>query len=124
MAYPGHKLALGIAASVLVLWLAAMSIALRAARLEPEASGTMIVVFEPGTSSNDGLAKLIAADALPMRKTWVSFVWVAHGDRAGLSKRLMQQGALGTYRNLPLSPALSGCFAYSDIKMQELFSFR
>ena len=123
MHYPGHKLAFILASAVLVAWLAAMTISLRAARLDPQATGTMLVIFEPGIDNNEALARLVDAGALPMRKTWASFIWVAHGDEPGLSGKLVKAGALATYRNLPISPALSGCFAYADAKMQQLFSF-
>ena len=60
----GHKLALWLAVGVLAVSLAAMATAMRAAALPPEASGKMLVVFQPGTHEDDILRHLIKAGAI------------------------------------------------------------
>jgi hypothetical protein len=124
MRWPGHRLALGLALAVLVLWLAGMAITVRRAALPPDATGPMLVVFEPGTSEDRMFAEIIAAGARPVRSTWLGFVWVVAGDAPGLAGRLAEQGALGAYAELPFSPTLAGCFAYADSKAVEMFSLR
>jgi hypothetical protein len=120
----GHKLALWLAAGVITVSLLAMAVAMRAAALPPEASGKMLVVFEPGTSQGDILVRLVAAGGSPIRQTWLPFVWVVAGDRPGFAGTMMAHGALGTYGELPFSPQIAGCFAYVDAKAMELFSLR
>ena len=101
-----------------------MAIAIRAAALPASASGPMLVVFDPGTPEGQMFAKIIAAEAKPVRGTWLGFVWVVAGDEPGLAGRLTANGAIGTYRELPFSPSLAGCFAYADSKVAEIFSLR
>jgi hypothetical protein len=122
MHWPGHKLALTLASLVLLVWVAAMATSLRIAALPAQATGTMLVVFTPGTEREEAFSQLIAAGANPLRRTWLGFVWVVNGTEPGLAGRLVQQGALGAYEDLPVSPELSGCFAYADAKMAEIFS--
>ena len=55
--------------TVIVAWLAVMAILMRQASLLPEASGTMLAVFEPGTNPDDIFAKLTIAGARPIRET-------------------------------------------------------
>lgn len=124
MGWPGHRLALLIAAGVLAAWLAGMAVAMRAAALPPEASGTMLVVFPPDMNEGEALNRLVSAGALPIRKTWLGFVWVASAPEAGLAGRLVAGGAIAAYRELPVSPEIAGCFAAADAKMQEFFALR
>ena len=122
MHWPGHRLAIGLALGViLVLWLAGMAIAVRAARLPLDATGPMIVVFEPGTAKEDMLARIVTAGARPIRETWLGFVWVVSGEEPEASARLLSQGAIGTYRELPITASLAGCFAFADAKVAEHF---
>lgn len=120
----GHRLALWLAAAVLAVSLLAMMAAMRAAALPPEASGTVLVVFRPGTDEDRMFASLVSAGGAPVRRTWLPFVWVAAGDEPGFVGRLAGQGALGAYAELPFSPQIAGCFAYADAKAMELFSLR
>lgn len=124
MGWPGHRFALALLAGVLAIWIAGMAITMRAAALGPQASGTMLVVFPPGTKADDAFTRLVEAGAQPLRRTWLGFVWVATADAPGLAGRVMELGAIGAYRDLPVSPDLAGCFAYTDAKMAELFSLR
>jgi len=124
MRWPGHRLAVGLALGVLVLWLAGMALAVRAARLPPDATGPMLVVFEPGIAKEDMLARIVTAGARPIRETWLGFVWVVQGEQPETSARLMSQGAIGTYRELPITASLAGCFAFADAKVADIFAIR
>jgi hypothetical protein len=120
----GHKLALWLAAGVLAVSLAAMATAMRAAALPPEASGKMLVVFQPGTPETEIFGSLIRAGGAPVRQTWLPFVWVVAGETPGFAGNITAHGAIGTYGELPFSPQLAGCFAYVDAKAMELFTMR
>ncbi len=117
----GHRLAVALFISVIVVWLAVMAIVMRAAALEPEASGTMLAVFDPGTPQDHIFASLTRAEARPVRPTAFGFIWIVNGDGPGLAGRLKQQGAIGAYRELPISPTIAGCFALADAKAADMF---
>lgn len=111
-----HSLALTLFATVIVAWLAIMVAVMRDAALPPEASGTMLAVFEPGITNDAAFASLTRAGARPVRQTAFAFIWVVAGDEPGLAGRLMAEGA-SAYRDLPLSPTLAGCVAVADKKI-------
>lgn len=117
MSRGGHGLALGLFAAVIVTWLTAMAVLMRLSALPPDASGTMLAVFEPGTSGDEVFASLTRADARVVRQSGLSFIWVVTSEEPGLAGRLTQQGALGVYRDLPISPVITGCFAFADAKV-------
>ena len=119
MRWPGHRLAISLFVSVIVVWIAVMSVLMRQASLPHEASGPMLAVFEPGTPPDDIFAKLTFAGARPVRQTAFPFIWVVAGDEPGLAGRLAGQGAIGVYRELPLNPSIAGCFALADAKIAE-----
>jgi hypothetical protein len=121
MSFPGHRFALSLFGSVIVVWLIAMATIMRAGSLPPEASGTMLVVFNPSTPQDEIFASLIKAGAKPIRETSFGFIWVATGNEVGLAGRLRENGAIGNYRNLPLSPTIAGCFALADVKVAAAF---
>ena len=121
MNYPSHKFALTFFTSVIALWLIAMAIIMRASALTPEASGTMLAVFEPNTPSDIVFASIVNAGAKPIRQTSFGFIWVVTSDEVGLAGKLKANGAIGSYRNLPLSPTIAGCFALADAKVAEAF---
>jgi hypothetical protein len=112
-----HGLALGLFAAVLAVWAGAMLWVMRDAALPPQASGTMLAVFEPGITSDQAFASLTRAGARPVRDAGLSFIWVVTGDEPGLAGRLVAEGAIGAYRELPLSPTLAGCVAVADRKI-------
>ena len=122
MGWPGHRFAIGFFAAMIALWLAVMAVVMRQAALPPEASGPMLVVFEPGTAEDAIFARLVAAGAKPLGPTAFGFIWMATGDAPGLAGRLRQQGAIGAYAELPLSPSIAGCFALADAKVSEMLS--
>ena len=114
---PGHRFALSLFASVIAVWLVAMFVIMRQAALPANATGIMLVVFEPGIKPDDAFAAIIRAGAKPVRETSLGFIWVVNGE-AG---KLKAQGALGSYRNLPISPTIAGCVAVADAKVAEAF---
>lgn len=120
MGWPGHRLALALFAGVIALWLGGMAMLMRQSALPPEASGTMLAVFEPGTPADDIFARLTRAEARVVRPSGLSFVWVVSGEDPGLAGRIEREGALGTYRELPVSPTIAGCFAFADAKVAGL----
>ncbi len=117
---PGHRLALALFAGVLALWLAAMALIIRHAALPPQASGTMLAVFAPGTPEDQIFASLARADARIVKQSALPFVWVVSGAEPGLAGRLGAEGAIGAYRELPVSPTIAGCFAFADAKVAGL----
>ncbi|MCC7481842.1 MAG: hypothetical protein IT541_10005 [Hyphomicrobiales bacterium] len=119
MRWLGHRLAVSLFLAVLVVWIAIMAVLMRQAALPHEASGPMLVVFQPGTPPDDLFAKLTIAGARPIRETAFGFIWVVAGDEPGLAGRLAAQGAIGAYRELPLNPTIAGCFALADAKIAE-----
>jgi hypothetical protein len=117
-------LAGGLVLTVLLVWLLIMVAVVRGSALAPEASGTVLAVFDPGTSQDAIFQKLVAAGGKPVRATWLPFVWVVAGEEKGFVGRLSDEGAMGAYGELPFAPAVAGCLAYADAKMVELFSLR
>ncbi len=116
MKTPGHRLALTLFAGVLAAWLIAMMVVMRHAALAPDASGTMLVVFEPGRPEDEIFASLTRANARVVRPAGLSFIWIVSGEEPGLAGRLADEGAIGAYRDLPISPTIAGCFAFADAK--------
>ncbi len=112
-----HRFALTVFVSVIVIWLVAMFAIMRDAALTAEATGTMLVVFEPGIADDTAFAAITRAGAKPIRKTAFGFIWVVDGT-AG---KLEAQGALGSYRNLPISAEIAGCVAVVDAKFADAF---
>jgi hypothetical protein len=117
MRWPGHRFAIGLFAGVIALWLIAMFAIMRDAVLKPDADGIMLVVFEPGIADDVAFAAITRAAAKPIRKTAFGFIWVVDGN-AG---KLEAEGALGSYRNLPISPDIAGCVAVVDAKIADAF---
>ena len=122
--WPGHRLALGLAAAVLAVFVVVMAVVMRHAALPGEAAGTVIAVFPAAMGEDEVFAGLVRAGGRPLRATWVPGVWVVAGDEAGFAGRLEAEGALGVYHELPFSPQIAGCFAYVDQKMVALFEIR
>lgn len=117
MKLTGHRLALALFIGVIAVWLVGMAVVMRHAALPPEASGTMLAVFDPGTTEDDVFAALTRADARIVKPSGLGFVWVVASDEPGLAGRLEREGALGAYRELPVSPVIAGCFAFADAKV-------
>jgi len=77
-------------------------------------------VFEPGTPDDAVFASLTRAGARIVRPSGLGFVWVVTSEEPGLAGRLVAAGALGAYRDLPISPTIAGCFAYADARASAL----
>jgi hypothetical protein len=114
---PGHRFAFLLFGGVLLVWLIVMFAIMRDAALAPSANGIMLVVFEPGIEDDIAFAAITRADATPIRKTSFGFIWVVNGN-AG---KLKVEGALGSYRDLPISPEIAGCVAVVDAKVAAAF---
>jgi hypothetical protein len=121
MHWPGHRFAFAVFASVLILWFGAMVVLMRHSALPAEAGGKMLVVFEPGITEDEAFKAITAAGANPIRISDFSFIWIAQSDAPGTAGKLKQQGALGAYRELPLSPVIAGCVAVVDRKVAKSF---
>jgi hypothetical protein len=117
MRWPGHKFAFAVFAAVLILWLGAMVVLMRHSALPDEATGKMLVIFDTGTTEDEAIRAITAAGANPIRISDFSFIWIAQSDAPGTAGKLKQQGALGAYRELPLSPVIAGCVAVVDRKV-------
>lgn len=113
-----HRFAFQFFAAVIILWLVAMFALMRASVLPADATGTMLAVFDPSTTHDDAFAAITRAGAKPIRKTAFGFIWVVDGTAGNLTR----EGALGAYRDLPISPELAGCVVVADAKVMELFS--
>lgn len=122
MRWSGHRLAIALFVSVIMIWLAIMAAVMRAAALPPEATGTMLAVYDPGTPQDVIFASLTRAEAQPVRPTAFGFIWIVSGEDPGLAGRLKEQGAIGAYRELPISPTIAGCFALADAKAADMFT--
>jgi len=122
MEWSGHRLAIALFVSVVLVWLAVMAVVMRAAALPSDASGTMLAVFEPGTTEDEIFSRLTRAEAQPVRPTAFGFIWIVNGASPGLVARLKEQGAIGAYRELPISPTIAGCFALADAKAADMFA--
>lgn len=120
MRFSGHRLALMLFMGVLLVWLIGMAVVIRHAALPAEASGPMLAVFEPGMAEEDIFARLTRAEARIVKQSGLPFIWVVAGDEPGLAGRLKAEGALGAYRELPVSPVIAGCFALADAKVANL----
>jgi len=88
-----HRLALTLLVLVMMVWSAALVLALSAAALPDEASGTVAVVFAPGSSESERLAAVLDADGYLQRDTRFGNIWVVYGERPGLAGRLRAGGA-------------------------------
>ncbi len=119
MAYPGHRFALGLAVGIIVLWLVGMFVLMRASALPDSATGPMLVVFDPAIAADDAFAAITRAGARPIRESGLAFIWVVDGTAGNL----MREGALGAYRDLPISPTIAGCVAVVDQKIASYTGF-
>ena len=119
--WPGHRFVLTLFGAILLVWMAVMAGLMRASALPPQASGTVLVVFPPRTESEAAFVAITKAGGRPVRETAFGFIWVVHGDNANFVAALEQNGALGAYRDLPISPTIAGCFATADSTVANAF---
>ncbi len=119
---PGHKFALAFFGGVIVAWLALMFVLVRKAALPPEANGIMLAVFEPSISEAAAVTAIAAAGGNVVKQSGLAFAWVVQSDEQGLAGRMRAKGAIGVYRELPISPALMGCLAVVDAKVDNVLT--
>ena len=106
-----HSVAALFLAGALVVWIGAMAVALSAARLAPEESGKVVVLFAPGGSAEETFGAIVAAGGKPVRPVAADFLWVAQSDEPGFVGRLRAHGARAVFGELSWGPTLAGCFA-------------
>ena len=95
----------------LLFWAGFMALVLNDARLNADASGTVVAVFPRAKTPETIFTDVLAADGRLVRNTWFDNVWVLHSDRPGFVGRLEASGALAAYSPVPFQPvALGGCF--------------
>jgi hypothetical protein len=116
-----HRLAFTLFAGVIVLWVAAMVALMRQSALGDDATGQMIVVFEPAITRDQAFVAITTSGARIVRDTAFDFIWVIAAEK-GATSNLKSLGALGTYRELPISPTIAGCVAVADAKVSQAFS--
>lgn len=117
MKWPGHRFVLGLFAATIIVWLGVMSYVMHQAALPGTATGIMLSVFEPGTPAEEAFAAITRAGAKPIRQTAFGFIWVVDGSAAALQA----EGAIGNYRELPISPEIAGCVAVVNDRVANAF---
>ncbi|MDQ7248790.1 hypothetical protein [Dongia sedimenti] len=109
-----HRFALKLLAWISGIWLVILGVLFEAAALPPEASGTVIVLFPPGTGTAESVAAGAAAGAKLVSATWFENVLVVTDETPGLAGRLEEQGALGVFENLRIAGiSFAGCIGAS-----------
>ena len=98
-----------IALGFVLIWAAAMALAVRLMMLPAEASGRLYVAFPPGTGEAGSYAMIVAAGGRPIGPALGGWSWEAYGEEAGFVGRLEDQGALVAFRTTPLGVPLAGC---------------
>ncbi len=87
-----------------------MALLFKAAALPPEASGTVIVFFAPGTESAEALAASAAAGAKLVSTSWFENMLVVADEMPGLARRLKEQGAVEAFENMSFAGfSFAGC---------------
>lgn len=108
---PRHRWAIGFLAAILGVWAVAMVLLLRQADLPDEASGTVFVVFESGSSDIERLTLLARADGVVIGQTSLPNIWVVHSEESGFAGRLRRAGASAVFREIDMSNvSVNGCF--------------
>lgn len=92
-----------------VVWLAAVVIALRLMMLPADAAGRLYVVFPPATGPDQAFSSILEAGGRPVGPALGSWTWEAFGEEPGFVARLEDQGALVALRTTPLGIPLAGC---------------
>jgi hypothetical protein len=106
--------------ATLAFWAGLVGLMLHQARLGPEASGTVVVVFPRVMDRADRFTGLIGAEGRLVRTTWFDNIWVVHGDGPGFAGRLRAAGAIEVMAYAPFQPVmLGGCFFDSFIMRQQ-----
>jgi len=105
-----HRFAAKLFGWILAIWLLAMVLLFKAAALPPEASGTVIVLFPPGTESAQAVGASAAAGAKLVSASWFDNVLVVSDETPGLARRLKERGALEAFNNVRFGGfSFAGC---------------
>ena len=92
-----------------LIWLAAMLLAVRLLMLPADARGRLYVVFPPGTDAAQAFDAIVRAGGRPIGPAIGAWSWEAFGERAGFVRRLEDAGALVAFRTTPVGIPLAGC---------------
>jgi hypothetical protein len=105
-----HGFAARLLGMILAVWIAALAIVIAAARLSPEDSGTVVVVFPLGVPQTVAVRLSSAAGAKVLATSWFEPILLVTDDRPGFAGRLHAQGAIGVFRNISVgSLSFAGC---------------
>lgn len=105
----------GAVAAVLALlllagWAPLLTLHVAGQQLDDGASGTLLVVFPPGTSAADAYARTVAARGTPLGRAGpLDSVWWAHSTRPGFVAALKRRGALAGFAPALLEPGALLC---------------
>lgn len=93
---------------LLLIWGGVIALAYWSA---PPAEGNkpLIVMFAPGTSGDDALARIAAAGGRPLRTVVGQSVWLFQDEDGAVGQRLRAQGAWAVMAPPPLAALASGC---------------
>lgn len=109
-----HRFALKLLAWIVGIWVIGMALLFEAAALPPEASGTVIVLYPPGTATPAAVVSSAAAGAKLVSSSWFDNVLVVADETPGLAGRLKAQGALGVFENMSFAGvSFAGCVGAS-----------
>lgn len=101
-----HRLALGLAAGIVVAWALALGLTLASAADR----GALLAVFPRGTGEAEVLTRVARAEGAVVRGTWFGNVWHVYGDRAGFAQSLRAAGAAYVLPALPFDLfGMGGC---------------
>lgn len=100
-----------------ITWIPLITVHLHRTWLDDDASGSVVVIFPPTSSTRTVFRKVIDADGAIVRPvTWARQVWVVHSVKPGFAGRLRRSGAWGVYStNLLSANALFSCFHLAPI---------
>ena len=98
-----------LVAGTLVVWLSVLVPVLTTASLDEGARGKMLVVFAPWRDTETVFADIIASGGLPIRTALGGAVWVVEAADRDFVAQVLEVGALGAWRDLPIGVTLAGC---------------
>lgn len=103
------KLAGGLFAASIAIWIVLMVPVLSAARLNEGEQGTMLVAFWPGGEERRMFRSIVDAGGLPIRQVGLRSFWVVETSDPDFIREIGEKGAIGAYRDLPVGVVLAGC---------------
>ncbi|MGD9867794.1 MAG: hypothetical protein AB7U38_07335 [Hyphomicrobiales bacterium] len=101
--------------AALLIWLGGIFLVFENARLPASASGKVLALFPPRTTSDEGFRIIVAAGGEPVRPVMGGLMWVANSPEAGFAGRLTGAGATAVYGEIAMDagPLLAGCGAWA-----------